>query len=324
MIQLTLPSAALTVVKGPLNPCWRRSTFSVMMLLAMAGVIQYLLGWENLLAPWRHADSALLALAVLLMLISYGLRAWRVHDYFRPLPGNSFKRCLKLTLLHNLFNNLLPFRAGEASFPFLMRRYFALPLSRTTAALLWFRLLDLHVIGGVILMITTERAGWPAVAFAGVLGVWVLALWWLFHCLRRSLLAPVFQRLGQRGHSWLDQVRAGLPCDPVAFWRAWAWTALNWLVKLAAFAVILQALTELPLLIAVAGALGGELTSVLPIHGIAGLGTYEAGVVAALLPFRIQPASAIAAAVNMHLFLLGSCVLGGALATWLRGGHDSQ
>jgi len=53
---------------------------------------------------------------------------------------------------------------------------------------------------------------------------------------------------------------------------------------------------------------------VLPVHGLAGAGTYEAGVVAALLPFGVAPAAALAGAVNLHLFLLGAALLGGALA----------
>ena len=57
----------------------------------------------------------------------------------------------------------------------------------------------------------------------------------------------------------------------------------------------------------------------LPFHGVAGAGTYEAGIVAALLPFDIEPAIALTAAVNLHLFLLGSTLLGGLAAMFLPG-----
>jgi uncharacterized membrane protein YbhN (UPF0104 family) len=72
------------------------------------------------------------------------------------------------------------------------------------------------------------------------------------------------------------------------------------------------------------GALGGELSSVLPVHGLAGAGTYEAGVVAALAPFRVSAVEALAAAVNLHLFLLGVSGLGGALALALRSAHGGR
>ncbi|MGB4948458.1 MAG: UPF0104 family protein, partial [Candidatus Competibacter denitrificans] len=93
---------------------------------------------------------------------------------------------------------------------------------------------------------------------------------------------------------------------------------LNWLVKLAVFAWILRLFAAMPGTAAVMGAIGGDLTSVLPVHGIAGAGTYEAGVVAALAPFGVAPTAALTAAVNLHLFMLGLSLVGGALALWLR------
>jgi len=51
----------------------------------------------------------------------------------------------------------------------------------------------------------------------------------------------------------------------------------------------------------------------LPVHGIAGSGSYELAMVAALTPLGIAPQLALAGAVNLHLFLLGSTVLLGAL-----------
>ena len=58
-----------------------------------------------------------------------------------------------------------------------------------------------------------------------------------------------------------------------------------------------------------AGATTGELSSVLPIHGIAGAGTYEAGVLIGLLPWGLDQGLALASAVNLHLFVLGSTLL---------------
>lgn len=42
-------------------------------------------------------------------------------------------------------------RTGEVSFPVLMTRYFATPLACSLAALLWFRLMDLHAVAAVAL-----------------------------------------------------------------------------------------------------------------------------------------------------------------------------
>jgi uncharacterized membrane protein YbhN (UPF0104 family) len=63
-----------------------------------------------------------------------------------------------------------------------------------------------------------------------------------------------------------------------------------------------------------AGVMGAELSSILPIHGIAGSGSYEFAAVAALVPLGVNAKLALAGAVNLHLFLLGATVLLGALA----------
>ncbi|MBW2587693.1 MAG: UPF0104 family protein, partial [Deltaproteobacteria bacterium] len=45
-----------------------------------------------------------------------------------------------------------------------------------------------------------------------------------------------------------------------------------------------------------------------------GVGTYEAGIVAVLVPFGIAARSALNAAVNAHLFVLGAALASAALA----------
>lgn len=287
-------------------------------LLALVLVgIQWAVGWSTLLAPWRAIPPTALAFAALLTLGSYAARALRLYDYFLPGTRGGFAACLKLTLLHNLLNNFLPMRTGEVSFPVLMARYFATPLATSLAALLWFRLMDLHALAAVALLAIGGR--WLDVGWAGLLTAFWLSLpWWLFQLRPTRALAKFGERLPTRWQERLAGARHGLPQTPTAFWRAWFWTQLNWLVKLAVFAWILRLFAAMPGTAAVMGAIGGDLTSILPVHGIAGAGTYEAGVVAALAPFGVAPTAALTAAVNLHLFMLGLSLVGGALALWLR------
>ena len=88
-------------------------------------------------------------------------------------------------------------------------------------------------------------------------------------------------------------------------------------IKLAVFAWILGLFASMGTVAAWVGVIAGDLTSVLPLHGVAGAGTYEAGVVAALLPFGIDAKIALQAAVNLHLFILGSTLLAGLLSLGL-------
>jgi hypothetical protein len=125
----------------------------VLLALALAGIVQWTIGWPQLLAPWRTIAPITLALATLLTLraaICAGAAAVRL---FSARHARRFSACLKLTLLHNLFNNLLPMRTGEAVVSGVDEPLFRhVPLPCSLAALLWFRLMDLHALAAVALI----------------------------------------------------------------------------------------------------------------------------------------------------------------------------
>lgn len=289
---------------------WRWA-LALLIFFAFVGWLEHLIGWGRLLAPWLSLSPQALLAALALMLGTYVLRALRIYDYFSPALHGRFVATLRLTLLHNFFNNLLPMRTGEAAFPVLMRRYFDVPVSRSVPSLLWLRVLDLHVLLAI---------GWSAISqryLSDALGGPLLALWLSLPAIAFVMRAWLAARLKGRGGRIAGLARKlieGLPERPAVFWRAWAWTAVNWGVKLAVMAFIFTRFDPLPWLVTLPGMIGGELGSVLPVHGVAGMGTYEAGVMAGLAPQGVALTAALAAAVNLHLFILGSTVLGAGLA----------
>ena len=284
----------------------------ITLFIACVALIEFYFGWRNLLAPWRALSYSLVLLAIILTFVSYWVRAMRLYDYFRDEMRGAFMACFKLMLLHNFFNNLLPMRAGEISFPLLMKRYFDVPLMRSTPALLWFRVLDLHTLVLLALAITVRP--WAYATAACLL--W-LSVPYLLFLGNTKLLNYLDAHPGGRPRRLLHTVLISLPYSHSAFWRAWLWTVINWVVKLGVFVWVLRLFIEIPFAAAWLGVIGGDVTSVLPIHAFAGAGTYEAGVVAALLPFGVVAAAAFKAAINLHLFLLASTLLGGALSLLL-------
>ena len=100
-------------------------------------------------------------------------------------------------------------------------------------------------------------------------------------------------------------------------WRCLGWALLNWGIKLTAFALVLVVFAEVDLFAGTIGAVGGELTSVLPIHGLAGAGSYEAGVLAFLYGLGVDYELALAAGINLHLFLLSVTLVLGMLGQLL-------
>ncbi|WP_322627946.1 lysylphosphatidylglycerol synthase transmembrane domain-containing protein [Halothiobacillus sp.] len=284
-------------------------------LAALTAVIIWV-GPAKLIAPWRHISPLALLVALSLMVLSYALRALRIQRYFHPELNGQFWPTLKLSTWHILLNNLLPMRAGEVSFPILMQRYFALSPRRTVPVLFWFRLLDLQA----IVLIGLLAAFWGT----GLSAQW---LWPALILLPAPLIAYIARHhvarwlAGRAAGKWRDRLLDSLnslPNDARSFLATLGWTWINWLVKLLTLAWVLAALAPVTIIQAVAGAIGGDLTTVLPIHAPGGFGTFEAGVMLALQPFDLSIPTALAAAVNLHLFLLGSSILAALVVLAIR------
>lgn len=280
----------------------------VLLCVLVAGVA-LTVGWGPLLSPWQALTPAELLLPLGLTALSYFLRGVRIHDYFRPNLDGRFLTVLRLSILHNTANNLLPMRAGEVVFPWLMGRYFGHGFLGATASLVWIRLLDLHFLGliGIFILYLRDSSWvWPLAALA-----------WL-------ALAPVAGLVGRfapggqgRLGKLLRLMTEAAPASAGRALRIYLWTALTWISKFFAFALVLRYFLSAELWQVLLGVMGAELSSVLPFHGIAGSGSYELAVVAALVPLGVSVETALAGAVNLHLFLLGVTLILGALALLL-------
>lgn len=289
---------------------------TIAIILLYAVFIQWVWGWQSIVSLWSGAgwSTALVALAALLG--TYVLRTWRIYDYFPTETGGHFGTLLRLVQVHNLLNVMLPFRTGEASFPLLMKREFGLGIARATSALLVMRLFDLHAL--------LAAAGTGLALEIGA--AWAWALWLAFlilpataFALRRHAFRLAAKVLPNTARSLLEEVEAGLPSDTGAFVRAWGATLVNWFTKIAVLAWVLSLLGGLTVAAGFGGALGGELSSVLPVHAPAGVGTYPAGITAGAIAFgadseRQALLSLGQAAVNTHLLVIVSSLVGTALS----------
>lgn len=265
--------------------------------------------WVGLVEAARRLSPTVLLVAFCGFLASYGLRALRIFEEFRREIGHRFGTCLRIVLIHNALVNVLPFRSGEAAFPLLMRQTFGTPLTRGIASLFWLRLQDAFVVMALAVLV------WPGLPStlraAGVVAVLGMA-WYL-------------PRWARKPHTWLEgdgllhklgRVRDAFADSARHARFGWLWTVANWSVKLTAQAWLLAALLPASLATGAAGALGAELAAILPVQGVAGFGTYEAGAAAALLPAGIALARGLQAALALHLFVIASALTVGGLA-WL-------
>jgi uncharacterized membrane protein YbhN (UPF0104 family) len=285
-------------------------------LVAFGWAVHHYWGWQKLFAPWHRVPAGLVALVLLAQLGSYSVRAFRIYHADQEIPRGRWHDCLKLILLNNVINLLLPARTGEASFPVLLNRWFGVSAAKGAGTLLWLRALDLGVLAVLALAVLgpTALPGLPVALFVALCLAGVAA----------PLVAlPVQARAGRllagrdgKVGGLIRKVLAGVPAhatqvltDIGLSWAAWG-------LKLSALAVVFAQLAGLSIPQALMGAIGGDLSTVLPVHAPGGFGTYEAGVVALVALVADAGPALLAAAVNLHLLVLGIALLAGAYA-WL-------
>lgn len=275
-----------------------------------------LLAWLASDARWRLLGDTLTRMGPTTLIVgtagflaSYLLRGLRVYDEFRSESGVRFGACLRIVLMHNAMVNVVPFRGGEAAFPLLLRQTFGTPAGRAIASLFWFRLQDALVVAAMAVLVWPGLP--PALRAAGIVTLAGFA-WYLPRWARTphdwAEGAPLTARLARLRDAFAESTRHAR--------FGWAWTIANWSVKLATQAWLLAALLPASSSVGAAGALGAELAAILPVQGVAGFGTYEAGAAAALLPHGISFESGLQAALALHLFVIACAVCTGGIA-WL-------
>ena len=284
-------------------------------IFAALGIwIEHKYGWTVVLKSWTKLTPLEMVTAVILMLLSYTFRTMRIFDHFRLFNKWRIAGGLKLVLMHNFMNNLLPMRTGELTFPVLMQRYYNEPLQRTIPALLWFRLLDMVILGVLFVAIL----GWRKIPFSLNLLMLIGLLLFPFYIFqfRKWIEKKNFSTTSRLVQLLVRLVRA-MPQKASIYWRGWIWTFANWVLKVSTYAFLLAAFAAISFDVALLGSITGEMSSVLPIHGFAGSGTYEAGVLVALMPAGIAFDTALQAALNLHLFILAVSMASMLLALML-------
>lgn len=305
------------------NQVGRRPKYLPQLLLMIAivlygTVIEWWFGWLQVFQAWAHVPIQYLIMALILMQMTYLIRGWRIYDFFLPITRGQGMTCCRIMLIHNLLNNLLPFRSGEISFPILMRRYFTVSLSYATAGLLLLRILDLQVLLGLgffaLLLLKHSNNVW----------LWGGMVLWFTSPLIILLFTPWLKRYSEklntqgRLKNLLEQVLLAMPLHLNSLLRSWLFTLICWGSKIMVFAAVLGWFIPLQWWEAVGVSIGGELSSVLPIHAPAGLGTYEAAILATGKLFNLSEAKALLfAAVQLHLLILISTLFGGLIALFI-------
>ncbi len=280
-----------------------------------------------LAAAVDNADLPRLAAALALVPLIQWLRAWRFGVLISGRLAMPDRDLIGIAALLNMFNFVLPFRIGEASFPIMMKRARGLGFARSTGILILVRLMDLCattaiLFGGAAAIYDAPVHGWSRPAFVGAAAAAAVALLALpasgliVHDGTTRLLRSM-----PRALTLLDHLLSGattLRRPPQQAAMAALTLAIWGLHSLIAFLAATAAVPGLPFPeVMVAGA-AANLAFALPISGIAGLGPAQAAWATALRLAGEAWEPAIVSALSGYAVVLAGAVILGAAAYLLR------
>jgi len=244
----------------------------------------------------------------LLGAISWLLRGLRTWILFEQLP---LTEALGMSFVHNTANNLAPMRLGELALPMLARWLGNVEFSVGMTSLIWIRLLDLISLVGISVCIVFLPT-------AGTIMLALLAALIFLTPLLIAIVVPKTQHI--RLPQILEQARSQLMYEAQngkRLHRMWRLTILAWLSKIMGMGVLLATLSGIPMTDVITTILGAELSSILPIHGLAGAGSYEAGGIIGSTFMGLSPVLALEMTIQLHIYVLSLTAVFGILGVLL-------
>jgi len=234
-----------------------------------------------ILAAVAGANHEYLAIALAFFLASQVLRAWRwkLLTWEHPI---SIRTALPLNAVHVGLGHLLPLRLADPALVGLFRRYAKLTLGRGAATVVLAKLLDLAAMGTLVSCAVAAGLSGSATLVALMVGLGALVSVFLLPRLFALLRKPVLRLTKARfatGYSDLENavnVGAG---RRGGFALSFLLSLLAWSVKLFMFVFLLRSVGvdfQPVWKVLVAGAIT-DMTLAMPVHGLMGLGTLEAG-----------------------------------------------
>jgi uncharacterized protein (TIRG00374 family) len=329
-----------------------KTTVRISASIAVAAVlIVALMVWgevspKDALATIRSLPPRVYALALLMHVTLYCLRALRFNLLIPRERRPSFRRALIVAGAHNMASYLLPAKTGEASFVVYMRLQCGVPSATGLASLLVSRMLDaammcLGISAACLWLVHTGR--YTGLTWLGSAGMTLIGLCVVFTTLSVRgdllvrLIAAVLRwlrlhrlKLGERALLKANQLALALRSagGNGRLVLAALVTIPIWLLVFGFFAVLAKAM-GLPEHFTFAEATFGSSLAVmfnlLPVNGVAGVGTQEAGWVTGFSQFLgVDRSLALSTGIGCHVVQLFNIVVMGIAAHVAMGAMPRQ
>ena len=296
------------IENNKLKMIWLKLVVAIVLLLATIWIVAGLVDLTSLMNAIGSLPVRTMLIVFLLGAVSWFLRGLRTYILFEKVP---LAQSLGMSFVHNTANNLAPMRLGELVLPALARWMGNIEFSVGLTGLVWIRLLDfISLIGISVCIILLPSAG--AIMLA------LLAALIFLTPLLLTVVVPKIQ------HIWLPRILENAR-DQLIFearngrrlQQMWRLTILAWLSKLVSMGILLAALSGIPMTDLMATILGAELSSILPIHGLAGAGSYEMGGVLGSSLIGLSPILALEITIQLHIYVLSLTMVFGILGVLL-------
>lgn len=329
-------------MNGPTNPpprpWWRQwLPATVVSVLLIGLLLTQVRDWRDIVTALQRISPLALGTALVGYLALSLVRATRFR-LLLPRCSTPFYVLWNVTCVHTLANYVLPARSGELTYIALLRAR-GVSMADGLASLALARLLDLAALAALVLLavaLASERQVELTLLrwFSLALGVTMLVVLLWADRLAGLIVRALTRAAGRLGIAQWKPVRWGLAgvgrtaVSLGAFARArglyavtMALSLLQWAVN---FAVYYALLNGLGLRIDPSGTVIASsiasLVAVLPVQGLIGFGTYEAGWTVGLVPLGFAHSLAIVIGFSIHILMLVLSMLQAGLSlslTWL-------
>lgn len=284
---------------------WIATGMSLAVTLVLGWVLLRSVSGEMLLGAFRQVSLFAVVVSfgiIVLISVLRGVRAWLLLR-----KKVSIDRLTSIVCLHNMLINVLPFRAGELSFPYFAHRA-GIPVGESVSVLVVARVFDLFALVTLLFIgafftpdaVLFAQVKVPALVVMGV-GLAGLVLLVIFRAQAHRAIHAAARKTGVVNLSvgaWVlkkvEEALHGVSIlkSPIAVVGTYGCSLMNWFGQCALTLLMARAVgIELSFAaIMLAAALAG-VASAIPIQGFAGFGTIEAiwaGVFASLgVPFAL-------------------------------------
>jgi uncharacterized membrane protein YbhN (UPF0104 family) len=256
---------------------------------------------------------------VVISALSYILANLARAERFVALESEPVKKrsvLLWIVCLHGFFNHILPMRLGELTFLHYSRKYRKLKLAQASSYLMMARYLDIGALIVIVIVCAMLSRIDEIRKWSGIIGIPVLALWFCFGFTGNFISRYLALWLIRKGRSKkrLKQkifIALGMVACEIArikkrtLMHCFFWSVVTWLcIMMCMYFGLLATRNFFPPEVAILGASGAILTTLLPINTSGTIGTYEVGWAIGYSKLGMPIAEAVATGLVVHLLLL--------------------